>query len=234
MQIVLVAGLWLATGTYHNLGLFFDRISKLSRIINVSSVSIRALEPPELNRTVAGECIATTFVLLETPPPVATPLDSGPPEEVGGLPRLRKLEDLEHYLPLGRKVLDQAQRRILYGEEVPATEKLYSIFEEHTELLKRGKARKPIDGPAGKLGIERQEYFENASNEQMITWIKEKNKTDKPFFIYWASYALQITGSKAHQNDPHVDRPNGGWFPVGAIHVGSLVSLPGVEPSVPR
>jgi arylsulfatase len=42
----------------------------------------------------------------------------------------------------------------------------------------------------------------------MIDWIKEKNKTDKPFFIYWASYALQMTGSKAHQNDPHVDKPN--------------------------
>ncbi len=58
-------------GTYHNVGLFFDRISKLSRIINVSGVSIRALEPPELNSTIAGECIATTFVLLDTPPPVA-------------------------------------------------------------------------------------------------------------------------------------------------------------------
>ncbi len=72
----------------------------------------------------------------------------------------------------------------------------------------KGKGRKPIEGPAGKLGIERQEHFENASNEQMIAWIKEKNKTNKPFFIYWASYALQITGSQAHQNDPHVDRPN--------------------------
>lgn len=60
-------------GTYHNLGLFFDRVSKLSRIINVSSVSIRALAPPELNSTITGECIATTFVLLETPPPAATP-----------------------------------------------------------------------------------------------------------------------------------------------------------------
>ncbi len=58
-------------GTYHNVGLFFDRISKLSRIINVSGVSIRALEPPESNSTIAGECIATTFVLLDTPPPVA-------------------------------------------------------------------------------------------------------------------------------------------------------------------
>ena len=53
--------------------------------------------------------------------------------------------DLERYLPLGRKVLDQAQRRVLFGEVVPATQKLYSIFEEHTELLKRGKAGKPIE-----------------------------------------------------------------------------------------
>ena len=60
-------------GTYHNVGLFFDRISKLSRIINVSGVEIRALEPQELNSTVTGECVATTFVLLETPPLVATP-----------------------------------------------------------------------------------------------------------------------------------------------------------------
>ncbi|UCE64268.1 MAG: sulfatase-like hydrolase/transferase, partial [Nitrospirota bacterium] len=72
----------------------------------------------------------------------------------------------------------------------------------------KGKGRKPIPGPAGKLSIKRQEYFENASNEQMIAWIKEKNQTDKPFFIYWASYALQITGSQEHQNDPQVDRVN--------------------------
>ena len=64
-------------GTYHNLGLFFDRISKLSRIINVSGVSIRALEPAEVNNTITGECIATTFVLLETPPPGATPVPVG-------------------------------------------------------------------------------------------------------------------------------------------------------------
>ena len=63
-------------GTYHNVGLFFDRISKLPRIINVSGVSIRALEPPELNSTIAGECIATTFVLDETPL-VATPVVGG-------------------------------------------------------------------------------------------------------------------------------------------------------------
>jgi IS5 family transposase len=53
--------------------------------------------------------------------------------------------DLEHYLPLGRRVLDQARRRVLHGEVVPAADKLYSIFEPHTELLVRGKAGKPVE-----------------------------------------------------------------------------------------
>lgn len=54
-------------GTYHNLGIFFDRVSKFSRIINVSDVVIRALEPAQLNATITAECTATTFVLNETP-----------------------------------------------------------------------------------------------------------------------------------------------------------------------
>ncbi|MHC5065454.1 MAG: sulfatase-like hydrolase/transferase [Planctomycetota bacterium] len=72
----------------------------------------------------------------------------------------------------------------------------------------KGQARRPIAGPAGKLGVNRQEVFENESNEQIIAFIKDKAKSDKPFFIYWASYALQITGAKETQDDPGVDRAN--------------------------
>ena len=54
-----------AEGTYHNLGLFFDRISKFPRIINVGGIAIRAKRPPEPNATISAECIATTFVLQE-------------------------------------------------------------------------------------------------------------------------------------------------------------------------
>jgi type IV pilus assembly protein PilO len=54
-----------AEGTYHNLGLFFDQISKFPRIINVSEISIRAKEPVEPGRTITAECVATTFVLQE-------------------------------------------------------------------------------------------------------------------------------------------------------------------------
>lgn len=58
-------------GTYHNLAMFFDRVSKFSRIINVSNITIRAKEKPEPNSTISVECVATTFVLLETAKPAA-------------------------------------------------------------------------------------------------------------------------------------------------------------------
>jgi type IV pilus assembly protein PilO len=54
-----------AEGTYHNLGQFFDRISKFPRIINVSDISIRASNDPASGTTIMAECIATTFVLQE-------------------------------------------------------------------------------------------------------------------------------------------------------------------------
>jgi type IV pilus assembly protein PilO len=53
-----------AEGTYHNLGSFFDRISRFPRIINISSISIKAKNDPEPDATVVAECIATTFVLV--------------------------------------------------------------------------------------------------------------------------------------------------------------------------
>ncbi len=52
-------------GTYHNLAMFFDRVSKFSRIINVNNIDIRAKDKPEPNSTITAECVATTFVLLE-------------------------------------------------------------------------------------------------------------------------------------------------------------------------
>jgi type IV pilus assembly protein PilO len=54
-----------AEGTYHNLGNFFDRISKFPRIINVSEISIRANNDVASGSTITAECIATTFVLQE-------------------------------------------------------------------------------------------------------------------------------------------------------------------------
>jgi len=42
-------------------------------------------------------------------------------------------------------VIDQARRRVLEGEQVPNAEKIYSIFEAHTDLIKRGKVQTPLE-----------------------------------------------------------------------------------------
>lgn len=42
---------------------------------------------------------------------------------------------LENYLELGSKVVDQTQRRVFREESVPATEKIVSIFEPHTDVI---------------------------------------------------------------------------------------------------
>ena len=55
------------------------------------------------------------------------------------------VQGLRHFQPLVERVIDQAERRLFQQEKVPADEKLYSLFEEHTELLIRGKARKPVE-----------------------------------------------------------------------------------------
>ena len=45
---------------------------------------------------------------------------------------------IEKYCGLGDRVMDQTKRRVLEGEQVPADEKVYSIFEDHTDVIKRG------------------------------------------------------------------------------------------------
>jgi len=54
-------------------------------------------------------------------------------------------ELLVHYVPIVEKIINQADQRIFQGVKLAADEKVYSLFEEHTELLKRGKAGKSIE-----------------------------------------------------------------------------------------
>ena len=54
-------------------------------------------------------------------------------------------QQIAAYCDLGEKVINQTRRRVLDGEQVPADQKVYSIFEDHTHLIKRGKQRKPVE-----------------------------------------------------------------------------------------
>jgi IS5 family transposase len=44
-------------------------------------------------------------------------------------------DKLRHYVELTKRVISQTERRVLYGESVPAQEKIVSIFEPHTDIL---------------------------------------------------------------------------------------------------
>jgi type IV pilus assembly protein PilO len=74
------------TGTYHNLAIFFDRISRLSRLVNVGTLKIAAFKEASPSRTIDATCVATTFIYVETPPGGAAPA-AGPPARGGRAPR---------------------------------------------------------------------------------------------------------------------------------------------------
>jgi transposase, IS5 family len=52
---------------------------------------------------------------------------------------------VEHFVPLVQQVCAQAQRRVLDDERVPAADKLVSLFEPHTAVIRRGKLPVPTE-----------------------------------------------------------------------------------------
>lgn len=52
--------------------------------------------------------------------------------------------ELAVFIERTRHVCGTARRRMLEGEKVPNREKLFSVFETHTQLYKRGKANEPV------------------------------------------------------------------------------------------
>jgi hypothetical protein len=51
--------------------------------------------------------------------------------------------ELAEWIKLTQQVCDTAYRRVILGEQVPNSEKLFSLFETHTQLYRRGKAGEP-------------------------------------------------------------------------------------------
>src|SRR5918998_1680331 len=66
-------------------------------------------------------------------------------QEQGTKQAQRIREQLDHFLPLVDQAIDQATRRVLRGEQVPADEKLLSLFEPKTQIIRRHKAGKPTE-----------------------------------------------------------------------------------------
>jgi IS5 family transposase len=63
----------------------------------------------------------------------------------GDLDLLAVASELKGFLPAMQNVVTNARRAQVDGEKVPAAERVFSIFEPHTELIKRGRREKPVE-----------------------------------------------------------------------------------------
>jgi len=53
--------------------------------------------------------------------------------------------EIEDYIAHAERQIDQINRRVILGEKIPHAEKVFSIFEEHTEWISKGKAGVPVE-----------------------------------------------------------------------------------------
>lgn len=55
------------------------------------------------------------------------------------------LNELHEFIAHAKRQIDQVQRRVLAGEAIPHAEKVFSLFEPHTEWICKGKAGVPVE-----------------------------------------------------------------------------------------
>jgi hypothetical protein len=65
-----------------------------------------------------------------------------------GIGSVARILSIENYIAHAERQLDQIRRRAINGETIPHHEKVFSIFEEHTEWINKGKA-----GVSQELGL---------------------------------------------------------------------------------
>ena len=63
------------------------------------------------------------------------------PEDENGAERM----DMRRFVDHAHRQIDQIDRRVLQGETIPHGEKVFSLFEEHTEWISKGKAGVPVE-----------------------------------------------------------------------------------------
>ena len=91
---------------------------------------------------------------------------------------------LSERLPVMRRVVDAARRREFDGEKVPHDEKVFSIFEAHTEMIKRGRREKPIEFGHKVLLTQSKEKFitdyvvfeRNESDQKLLPMVLERHE----------------------------------------------------------
>jgi transposase, IS5 family len=98
----------------------------------------------------------------------------------------------DHFLPLIERVIDQTQRRVFNKEKVPASEKLVSLFEPHTDIIVKGgrdvQYGHKLNFTTGKSGL------------ILDAVIEDGNPADSARFIPMIERNAEIYGGPARQS----------------------------------
>lgn len=94
-----------------------------------------------------------------------------------------QIEDIGKFMRHAERQISQINRRVIHGEEIPHEEKVFSIFEPHTEWVVKGKAGVPVELGLKVCILEDQyqfilhhEVMENKTDEQITTTMIDKTQ----------------------------------------------------------
>ena len=114
------------------------------------------------------------------------------PPEAFQQPELGELRaKLQHFAALADKVLDQTRRRVFEGETVPAPQKIVSIFEPHTDIIRKDR-RDTLYG---------HKVFLTAGASGLIVdcVVERGNPVDKDKAVKLAKRAINVLSTKPEQ-----------------------------------
>ena len=107
--------------------------------------------------------------------------------EQKGCPAIIQIMHIKGYIKHARRQIEQVRRRVLQGEVIPHDEKVFSIFEEHTEWICKGKAGVPQELGLKVCIVEDQYQFilhyrvmEQATDDQIAVLITQETQQRFP------------------------------------------------------
>jgi hypothetical protein len=132
---------------------------------------------------------------------------------------LVQMDELEHFVKLLEKHIDLVERRLINGETIPHSEKIFSIFEEYTEWITKGKSRPNVE-LGKKLSITTDQFgliidyhiMENESDSEIVLPTADRVLSKHNIFSwsfdkgYWHKDNKSILSTEV----PHVIMPKKG------------------------
>lgn len=124
---------------------FADRTRRARRRLQEISRLTTAPRARQRQRKYRDLLRVTERVVAMARAAVATARAAGPADPLAASVVTALSQEIDHFCGLADRVITQTRRRVLAGEQVPVTEKVFSLFEPHTDLIMRGKTTKPVE-----------------------------------------------------------------------------------------